>query len=229
HIVIMGHRTATAVPEHGIVVISDSAGHIIKRKTLHHGRAYLTHSGCYPRMDARVYRVSIGRKRYPGPFGSRLVMVVYDLRKPLAIYFLGNGPRFGHVVHKPIAVVVVAHVVMIQPRRIGGLVWRIDMFEIPAGDNIHAIGIHHRHQQGNDILPDSLHLFGFFGGYFVVQLRGHLSVGQLVAVRALVEPHYSPALCGKLFSLFFVDTSPRHLFAYFTPTFQLLHIFFTGD
>src|SRR5699024_5115931 len=101
----------------------------------------------------------------------RLVMVVYDLRKPLAIYFLGNGPRFGHVVHKPIAVVVVAHVVMIQPRRIGGLVWRIDMFEIPAGDNIHAIGIHHRHQQGNDILPDSLHLFGFFGGYFVGQLR----------------------------------------------------------
>src|SRR5699024_10521783 len=125
--------------------------------------------------------------------------------------------RLGHVVHKPVAVVIVTHIVVVQPRRISGLVRSPNMTTIPAGDDIHTVGIHHRHQQGNDVLPDSLRLFGFFGGYFIGQFRGHLPMGQLVGVHPAVDPDHRAAFFGKLFGFLLVDAGPSHGFTDLAP------------
>ena len=49
------------------------------------------------------------------------MMVVDDLRIPLPVQQLGHGLGLRHVVHEPIAIVVVPDIVMVKLGRPGGL------------------------------------------------------------------------------------------------------------
>ncbi len=72
-----------------------------------------------------------------------LVVVVHDLREPLVVHDAVHVLRLGLGVGVEVAVVVVADVLLVQPRQAGQTTvssgpW---LAHVPVGDQVHAVGI----------------------------------------------------------------------------------------
>ena len=66
--------------------------------------------------------------------------------------------RLDHVQHVGVAVVVVADVLLIQPRQARQLVRRADVLHVPLGDHLLAVGIDRRPQHQDDVVEHRLDL-----------------------------------------------------------------------
>ena len=66
-------------------------------------------------------------------------MIDVGLRHPVAVHQLAEVLRLGQVQREAVAVVVVAGVLLVEPRQPGRFVWRADVFHVPVGDHLRAV------------------------------------------------------------------------------------------
>ena len=125
------------------------------------------------------------------------MVVVDNLGKPFAIELLRDIPRFGHVEHEVVAIVIVAHILVIEDR------WRrvfegcSHVFRVPPGHERRPVGIHVRHEEQDDVVANEPGFFRFRGRQAIGQPRSCLAVGDLARVQAEVDPNHRAALGGQ--------------------------------
>ena len=84
--------------------------------------------------------------------------VVDDLRMPDVENLVDDQLRLNLRERVPVAIVVVAGVLVIKLRRIGAFVRRAQSFLIPVVDDIDPVRIRRRHEQNNCIAQNFLNL-----------------------------------------------------------------------
>jgi hypothetical protein len=78
---------------------------------------------------------------------AHLMHVVYDFRKPVLVQHARHEASLDLRQHEPVAVVVVADVLVVQPRQRTAFVPRALVTAVPADDRVEAVGIHRRDHQ----------------------------------------------------------------------------------
>ena len=87
--------------------------------------------------------------------GADLVLVIDDLREPLArTAACETCARLREVHHEPVAIVIVAGVLLIEMRERREFVRRADILAVPVRDPIQAVGIDDRDLQQDDVVAD---------------------------------------------------------------------------
>ena len=86
-------------------------------------------------MDVGIERIGERRDEHARALGAHLVLVDEELRVPLVVDGAAQGPRLGLREHVPVAVVVVADVVVVEPRQPAALVLRADVLAVVVGDH----------------------------------------------------------------------------------------------
>ena len=124
-------------------------------------------SACSPRIEQRieivVVRIALRRRPDDRTRRPALVVVVENLRQPLviehAIDVLGLGLRRG----EEVAVVVVADVLLVEPRQAGeAALRRIGIPHVPVGDEIVAVRV--GMDEEDDALVEEAHRLLVGGG-----------------------------------------------------------------
>ena len=102
------------------------------------------------------------------------MMVVHDVRKPFAIEHAIHVLRLGLRVGVEIAIVVVADVLLIEPRQpVQRPLLFILFLHVPVGDEVHAVGIG-VDEENDDVVENSQRL-GVVGGEDLIdRLHQHL-------------------------------------------------------
>ena len=114
-----------------------------------------------------------------GPGLSHLVLVEPDLRQPLVVDRARDGLRLLLREHEPVAVVVVADVVVVEPRHAPALVARAEVLPVPLGLHHLPVGVDRRQQQQHHLVEAALRL-GVLGGRERVRpLHRHLRGADL--------------------------------------------------
>jgi hypothetical protein len=123
-----------------------------------------------------------GRDEHARPLGAHLVLVDEDLRIPLVIdgAIEGAGLELGE--HVPVAIVVVAGVVMVEPGQASAVVLGAGVFAVVVDDHLLAVGIERGDQQQHDVVEATLGLVIRGGGQRVRPLHGHLRGADLARV-----------------------------------------------
>ena len=113
-----GGVVAGADPPGRVGAAVDDAAHAVFLQVVAHLGADEVDAAPDRGLDIRQRRVHEGRHEETRAVGALLVLVDVDLRQPVVVEDLGHGPRFGQVEHVPVAVVVVAGVMVIEPGHI---------------------------------------------------------------------------------------------------------------
>src|SRR5260370_33709337 len=100
----------------------------------------------------------IGRQKQPRPKRALLMYVMDDLRMPGIENLIDDKLRLDLRERVPVAIVVVAGVLVIKLRRISAFVWSTQRFLIPVVDDVHAVGIRRRRQQNDRVAQNLLNL-----------------------------------------------------------------------
>ena len=102
--------------------------------------------GLAPDQRVHVGIDGIGERRdeHARAGGAHLVLVDEHLRVPLVVHGAGQVLGLDLREHEPVAVVVVADVVVIQPRQPPPLVLRAEVLAVVVGDHRLAVGIERR-------------------------------------------------------------------------------------
>ncbi len=155
-----------------------------------HRRAHLVEHVHDQRIVEIVERVAERRREHHRAGRPRLVVVVDDLREPLAVEHPVDVHRLRLVHHVEVAVVVVAHVLLVQPRQVAGAaLLRIRVAHVPVGDQLHPVRVHVRGQ--DDHIPEDPHrLLVGLAGELVDGLDQLLRAEHLGGVQAAVDPDH---------------------------------------
>ena len=92
--------------------------------------------------------------------------------------------RVGHVGHERVAVVVVARVLLIEPRRVRAFVLGAELSCVPVGDHDLAVGIEGRNFDEDDVVENALGFVVVARQEIVDQLDRHLAAADLGGVHA---------------------------------------------
>jgi len=106
------------------------------------------------RLDIRDGRIHERGDEETGPVGPHLVLVEVDLGEPVVIKNAVDGPRFTEVGHEPVAVVVVAGVMVVEPGHVPALELGPEIFLVPVDFHLVAVGIGRRDEEENDVPED---------------------------------------------------------------------------
>ena len=106
------------------------------------------------RLDVGDGRVHERRDEQAGFVGAHLVLVEVNLGEPVMVQDLVDGPGFREVGHEPVAVVVVAGVIVIQPGHFPALEFRPEVFLVPVDFHLVAVGIGRRDEEEDDVPED---------------------------------------------------------------------------
>ncbi len=158
-----------------------------------HRRAHLVEHVHDQRVVEVVERIAERRREHHRAGRARLMVVVDDLREPLAIEHPVDVHRLRLVHHVEVAVVVVPHVLLVQPRQVAGAaLLRIRVPHVPVGDQLHAVGVGVRGQ--DDHIPEDAHrLLVGLAGELVDGLDQLLGAEHLGGVQAAVDPDHGLA------------------------------------
>ena len=130
-------------------------------------------------VDVGVDRLRVGRHEDPRAGRAHLVLVEPDLREPLVV----DGPRDGLRLllreHEPVAVVVVAHVVVVEPRHPPALVLRAEVLPVPLGLHHQAVGIEGGDEEEHHLVQPPPRLRVLRRGQRVRPLHRHLRRADL--------------------------------------------------
>ena len=156
-------------------------------------------------------------------------MVEDDLRIPLLPQLTGHRAGFRLLHHEPVAIVVVAGVLMVKNRQLDGLERGADVPSIPLGHHLEAVRVHDRHQQKDYLLADATDLRFLAGDHPVGEGRGELRSGHLRSVQPAVDPHDDPALLGEDAGLHSARSAGRQPPGDLPVAVQRQHVGLTGD
>ena len=151
------------------------------------------------RMDVRVVRIVERRHEDPRLHGPHLVHVVRDLRL-VVVLDLDGEPRLLLREHEPVAVVVVAGVLVIQVRI--HAVERRPLRLVPVVDDEHlAVGVLRRHDQDDKIVEDLSDVGAAIGREPVRDFGDRLRVADFRRVDRAVEEVKRASLLREPFRL----------------------------
>ena len=111
------------------------------------------------RIGVRVDRIRVRRREQPRPVAPHLVHRQKHLRVPLRVEEPRQVPILDHVHHEPVAIDVVADVLVIEPRHRSTLERRAFLFVVPVDDETMAVGIQRWNQNQDDVLQDGERLW----------------------------------------------------------------------
>ncbi len=99
------------------------------------------------RIEVVVERIAERRREQHRARGAGLVVVVHDDGEPLAIHHLVRVDALRHVHHVEVAVVVVADVLLIEPRdAVGRPLLLVGLAHVPVRHELHAVRVDERAQ-----------------------------------------------------------------------------------
>ena len=153
------------------------------------------------RVVVVVEGVAEGRHKDDGAEGAGLVMVVDDLRIPLAKEDAAFVGGFGHVVHVVVAVVVVADVLLPETwgaagGAVGDASGGVGLALVPVGDEVEAVGVDEDAE--DDVVVEEAKGFGIGEGVELVDgLDELLGSYGFAGVEAAVDPDDGFAFFGE--------------------------------
>jgi len=129
------------------------------------------------------------------------VQIEDDLRMPDVVE-LGDGEaRFSLREEIPVAVEVVAGVLVAEPRRRRALERRAQGLSVPAGDQVQAIGIERGHEQKDGVIEDGAEARRVLGEQTVDELDGGMGGGEFGRVNRAGDEKPPPCLRRSAFPL----------------------------
>ena len=150
-------------------------------------------------VEVGVERIAEGGDEEPLLRRALLVDVPVDLRVPDLVEELGDDLRLSLRQHEPVAVVVVAGVVLVELQEPRALVRRTDVLAIPARDVVEPIGVERRGEQDDHILTHPLPELVLRGREEVGELHRELRGGALGRVHRARDEEHDLALADGLF------------------------------
>ena len=139
----------------GIDRRSDHAGLAGGFELVAHVRAPPRHLAPHQRIAIGTDRLGVRRDVEARVAAAHLVMIDVGLRHPVAVHQLAEVLRLGQVQREAVAVVVVAGVLLVEPRQAGRFVRRADVLHVPVGDHLRAVRIDRRHDDADDVVEDA--------------------------------------------------------------------------
>ena len=166
-----------------------------------HGRAHEIVAAMDERIDELGDGIGVGRNVNARTVFAHLMLVEPELRKPFvvdhAVYVFGFDLRE----HEPVAVVVVADVVMIEVGHLAALVLGAEIFSVPLGDHDFAIGIERRDEEDDGIVEAAENFRILRSREIVSPLHGHLAGADFRGVNVAGEEEDGFAVVGELIDL----------------------------
>ena len=136
-----------------------------------------------------------------GPGRSHLVLVEPHLREPVVVDGAGDGLRLLLRQHEPVAVVVVADVVVVEPRHPAALVPRAEVLPVPLGLHDLPVGVDRRQEEEDHLVEAPLRLGVLGGGERVRPLHRHLRRADLGRVDVAGDEEEDLALADERLGL----------------------------
>ena len=168
------------------------------------------------RMDVGVHRLGVRRHEDARRGLAHLVLVEPDLREPLAVDRARHRARLLLREHEPVAVVVVADVVVVEPGHPAALVARAHVLAVPLGLHGLAVGVERGNEQEHDFPQPPRGLLVLGGGQGVRPLHRHLRRADLGRVDVAGHQQHQLALARQGLALGLAQAArvgdpPRHL------------------
>ncbi len=152
------------------------------QEALHHHGADDVDAGDRVGMLVVVVRIAERRREHHRAGRTGLVMVVHDLREPLAVHDAVDVLRLGERRHVEVAVVVVAGVMVVQHRNV-----HVVVLHVPVRHQIHAIRVH-EHAQLNHVVQEPHRFFVRAADHLPDVLDELLRAEGLRRVQPAVDP-----------------------------------------
>ena len=147
------------------------------------------------RLVVEVVGIAKRRNEHHRADGPGLVLVIVELREPVAIHRLVDVGRLGLCGGVAVAIVVVADILLVEDRnRLGADLVRVA--HVPVGDQLQPVGIG-VDEEGDVIVEEAPRLLVIAGQQVVDDLDVRLAVHHLGGVHAGVDPHGRLALAGE--------------------------------
>jgi hypothetical protein len=93
------------------------------------------------RMDVRYRGIHEGRDEETSSGGSHLMFIDVDLRDPVVVQDLGHSLRLRQVKHEPITIIVMAGIMLVQPRHPASFVFCSDIFPVPIDHHLFSVRV----------------------------------------------------------------------------------------
>ncbi len=164
------------------------AGFVLDSETRVHGRPQRLEAQHEQRVEIVVVRVTQRRRPEHRAGRPALVVVVEDLREPLVVQHTIDVLGLGLRGREEVAVVVVADVLLVQPRHAGETaLLRHRAPHVPVGDEIVAVrvGVHEQH---DDVVQQAQRLVVVAAHHLVDHLAELLRAERLGGVQPSVDP-----------------------------------------
>jgi hypothetical protein len=133
-------------------------------------------------MEVEVERIAERRREHHRALRPGLMVVVHDLRNPLAVHDAVDVRGFGERRHVEVAVVVVPRVVVVEHGD-----GHVAVLHVPVGHEIHAIRVD-QHCQHDHVVQNPHRLRVGARRHLVDQLEELLRAERLVGVQTAVDP-----------------------------------------
>ncbi len=199
HVVEVHRGPQAAVPPRRVVRAAPHRhpGLPLAGETRVHRRADEVEARRHERVVDVVERIAKRRGEHDGAGRARLVVVVHDLREPLAEQDAVHVGRLGQRGHVRVAVVVVPRVLLVQHRQRGRApTQRIRLAEVPVGDELVAVRIGMRCQDDH-VVEKAQGLGVIARGKLVDELDQLLRAEHFVGMQAAVDPDDRTAFRGE--------------------------------
>src|SRR5687768_5362895 len=172
-------------------------------KAAMHCRADEIDSNRNERIDVVVAWIAERRSEHDSARGSRLVVVVHDLRMPGAEQDAVDCLRLGLRRHVGVAVVVVTGILLIKPGDTRGRAFRGDgLAHVPVRDEIHPIGIDQSGEE--DVIAQEPHRLGIVPAHHLVhELNELLGAEYFSGVQPAIDPYDRLPLLRKSARFFY--------------------------
>jgi hypothetical protein len=151
----------------------------------------------HERIVVVVERIAERRHEQHRPGRPGLVLVVHDLRVPLDELLSRDGLGLRLVVGVGVAVVVVAHVLLVEPGNVHRPLLRVGIAHVPVGDQLHPVRVD-RGEEQDDVVQDAEGLGIAARRHLVGDLEEVLCGYDLRGVEAAVDPDDRLAFGGQL-------------------------------
>ena len=151
-IVIVRCRTKPAMPPRVVGRVCRDAGDAARLQVSRHLVTDQPDLAQYRRRDSRVRRVIEWRDNKSGRILSLLMDIVNKLREPLLPEKPVDSLSLDEVKHKPVAIIIVAGVVVIKLGRRGSLAFGAERLSIPVSDDLDAVRIRRWYEQEDRVV-----------------------------------------------------------------------------